>query len=157
MSHEKFAIPGFQKPTHPKFDGRVFAQADGLIEFMFLDNIPIDDPMPDFTVYISAERGREINRLAWTDTNRFVYTKRDDHNGTKSWWFRMRTDTLVILPGTYCFRFVVNGQEVTQKSITIRDHPALPIDPLDKNRCHRWEWAFLEDYKPPYDPLEPYE
>jgi hypothetical protein len=126
-----YAIPGFQQPTHPKLDERVFADADGRVDFMFMDDRDLQEPLPAFVVYIDLERGREINLQAKTDTTRFIYEKIDECKNKKSYWFRLRTDELIILPGTYQVRFVVNGQEVAQKSLTVRNHPALPDDPFE--------------------------
>jgi hypothetical protein len=125
----RYAIPGFQTPDHPKHDTRVFAKADGTVHFMFMDDRPLDEKLPPFLIFISIEHGREIELQAFTQSTRFVYQRKHEDRASKSYWFKLRTDELIILPGTYQVRFVVKGDEWVKKSLTVRNHPALPRNP----------------------------
>ena len=122
---DRFAIPGFQTPECPKFDARVFAESDGSVNFPFVKNRPREELTPAFVVYIGLERGSELNPLATAPTTKFIYSKRDD-NGTKSYWFRLTTDDLIMQPGSYNFRFVVDGHEWASHIVTVLPSPALP-------------------------------
>ena len=124
-----YAIPGFQTPGHPYLDTRVYSHDDGTIDFLFLDNRPLDEKMPPFVVYISVERGRETNLQALTNTTKFIYEKHCPERNQKSYWFRLRTDDLTVLPGTYQVRFMVNGDTWVHKSLTVRNSPALKRNP----------------------------
>lgn len=129
-----FAIPGFQTPTSPNAAGRVVLNADGMLDFPFATELNPNDKLPAFTVYISAERGREINRLAWSTTSRFIYEKRNGTTGLKEFWFKIYPDELTVLPGTYVFRFVAEGKDYAVKSVTIPDSPANELSRLP-NHC----------------------
>ena len=134
---DNYAIPGFQTPTSPNFEGRVETGRDGVVNFSFLDNVPLLQPMPKIDVYIGIERGRELNLQAWTETGRYIYVRPDLIQNVKSYWLRLYPSDLTILPGTYKFRFVVEGQEIAQKSVTIPDYPANPVARrLDFERNH---------------------
>lgn len=122
-----FPLPGFQSPNAPKAEDRVEAQPSGRVEFKFMDDIPLDQPMPKFDIYISIERGRVVVPLAITHSDKCVYEKVDEERNLKAYWFRLLPqEDLIILPGTYRVRFLVNDEEVTSKSLTVLNHPAFP-------------------------------
>ena len=120
---DNFAIPGFQRPTHPKQDLNVTAGMDGRVEFPFLENIPLESKMPHIDVYLSNQLGTDIFNLAKLIHGQFIYEQKDEDRNLKAYWIKILPSELAILPGTYRLRFVVDELEVALKSLTVPQGP----------------------------------
>jgi hypothetical protein len=120
----RMELPGFTTPSHPKADDRLFAQPGGMVVVTVNDRFPIGQVMPDYQFYLSTEYGRFILLQLQARTGQVTRTPNDD--GTEQHTFTLPLDVAVIYPGTYELRVLVNGKEIFKKSLTVRNHPALP-------------------------------
>jgi hypothetical protein len=111
-------------PGHPKADDRIFASPTDKIEVRIADNLPLGSDMPPYEVYFSSEYGRQIVLHLTAGTGKILKIKND--NGTEAHLLRLNPPCILTFPGTYRLRALVNGKEVFTKSLTVRNHPALP-------------------------------
>lgn len=117
-------IPGFQTPGHPKQDDRIFASPTDKIEVRIADNLPAGTPMPPYEIFVTTEYGRQIILHVTAGTGKVLKEKNED--GSEFHLFRLNPPCTLIYPGTYRLRVLVNGAEVFTRSLTVRNHPALP-------------------------------
>lgn len=126
MSTERFALPGFATPGHPKADERVFAKPDGSVELVIKDGVPLDEQTPDYFIRISTEYGTIVNVQA-TARNGNVVQLRNAEGPTKRFVLRLGPPCIQFMPGTYTIRGMVNGCEVYFKHLTVSPHPDLML------------------------------
>lgn len=119
---ERLALPGFLTPDHPKDSLRVFARADGRVELILRDHVPMDEVIPDYRVLISTEYGKEVHLQATVRTGNIV-TLRNESEGTKKFVLRVGPPCIVFAPATYTVRAMVDGVEVYFKTLTVLQHP----------------------------------
>ena len=122
--NERFALPGFQMPGSPKADERVFSRPDGSIRLVLKDNVPLDEPTPDYRIHISTEVGTIVDIQA-TVRNGNVVQLRNEQNGTKRFILRLGPPCIQFLPATYTVRAYVDGCQVYFKNLTVSPDPAL--------------------------------
>lgn len=121
----RFAIPGFQPPDAPKEADRAFGAYNQTFEVVFLKNVSIDQPARSFGWYLSLETGGHIEELAYSWTDRFVYSEPGEVRGTINYLVKLHPDELSILPGVYVLRVVENGKEIFKKIVNVQSRPAV--------------------------------
>lgn len=120
----EYTLTGFMTPNSPIQSSRLFANPDGSIEFVVLENLGKTEPIPSLEVLLSKESGPEINLLVDDQANSSLFSIPND-GPTKSLVFRTRNQDLLLAPGTYTIRVLRDGNEIFNKSLTVRNHPAL--------------------------------
>jgi hypothetical protein len=118
-------LPGFTTPGSPKADSRIFSMTAGGLEFVLMENVPLDQPEEDLAVYVDYEAGNEIKN--WCTIQNPCILRRVERNGTRTIFVKTLPDTLVIYPGTYFLRGVkvVSGEQFFYKTLTVLNNPQL--------------------------------
>ena len=117
-------LPGFATPDSPKADAQLLAMPDGTVKVTLAEHVDPNLPMPDYVIYLSREYGRHVD-LQLTIRSGNVVVEENQFGGNRHVMV-LPKDTVLIYPGTYILRVLVEGKEVMVKSLTVRPHPALP-------------------------------
>ncbi len=123
-SPDNLQLPGFMTPGHPKQDLRVFSRPNGQVFITIADNLPKGTPMPPYEIFLDVEYGRYVKLHLTAGTGQV--TKHDNGDGTERHVLWLGPPVVIIYPGTYWLRVLVNNKEVFTRSLLVENHPALP-------------------------------